>query len=298
MEISHLRYFHHVARTGSFARAAKLAHVSAPAMTKAIQRLEAETGVRLFERTTRRVILTEEGRVLFRRASEILSRVDDIARDLDELRQTVSGELRIAAMEVFSVRVLPRAISRLVAQYPKLVPLVYEMLPDSMQRHLAEGSIDVGYTIGASSNERVDSELLGSSPGRIVCGRCHPLYAKGRITRAELARYPFAVPRFFQRESLPSLDQFPDAKHPRQVGATIELLQTLVELALAGSYLAHFPEISIAHHLESGDLRVVGGLAGLPKFELCALTRKGVAPRRAALLLTAEIRHVLRAGKV
>ena len=76
-------------------------------MTKAIQKLEAETGVRLFERTTRRVILTEEGKAIFRRAREILSQVDEISRDLDDLRTTVSGELRIAAMEVFSVAYCP-----------------------------------------------------------------------------------------------------------------------------------------------------------------------------------------------
>ncbi len=294
MEISHLRYFFHVAETGSFSRAAALVHVSAPAMTKAIQKLESETGVRLFERTTRRVILTEEGKAVFRRAREILGQVDEISRDLDELASTVSGELRIAAMEVFSVRVLPRAISALVAQFPKVVPLVYEMHPDSMVRHLSEGLIDVGFTIGAVSGERVHSELLGTSPGRIVCGRSHPLYEKRRIVRDDLCRYSFVVPRFFQRESMPSLDQFPETKHPRKVGATIELLQMMVELTLAGSYLGYFPEISVAHHLETGLLRVLTGLRGLPTFELRALTRKGVPPRRSAVLLITEIDSALR----
>src|SRR5262249_23658977 len=86
MEISHLRYFCDVAQSGSFAKGARMAHVSPPAMTKAIQRLETETGVRLFERTTRRVALTEEGKVVFRRAREVLNHVDEISRDLDELR--------------------------------------------------------------------------------------------------------------------------------------------------------------------------------------------------------------------
>ena len=294
MEISHLRYFFHVAETGSFARGADRVHVSAPAMTKAIQRLEAETGARLFERTTRRVILTEEGKAVLRRAREILSQVDEIARDLDALKSTVSGELRIAAVEVFSVRVLPRAISALVAEFPKVVPLVYEMHPDSMKRHLAEGLLDVGFTIGGASGNEVHSELLGTSPGRIVCGRSHPLYEKKRIGRTDLARHGFVIPRFFQRESLPSLDQFPDAKYPRQVGATIELMQMMVELALAGSYLGYFPELTIAHHLATRDLRVLTGLAGLPTFDLRALTRRGVAPKRGVVLLMDEIKKALR----
>lgn len=288
MEITHLRYFRHVAESGSFARGARLAHVSPPAMTKAIRRLEEETGVRLFERTTRRVALTEEGKVVLRRAQEVLSHADQIARDLDELRTTVSGELRIGAMEVFSVRVLPRAVSALVDEFPKVTPLAYEMHPESIELALAEGLLDIGFTIGDASSRRVRSELLGTSPGRIVCGRGHPLYRRGRIDRAALREHAFVAPRFFQREHLPSLDQFPDAL-PRSVGATGELLQMMVELTLAGSYLGFFPEISVAHLLASGDLRALGGLGSLPTFELRALTRGGVAPKRSATLLVGEV---------
>jgi DNA-binding transcriptional LysR family regulator len=294
MEISHLRYFFHVAQTGSFSGGAHLAHVSAPAMTKAIQRLEAETGARLFERTTRRVILTEEGKAVFRRAREVLNQVDEISRDLDEMKSTVSGDLRIGAMEVFSVRVLPRAISALVRQFPRVVPLAYEMHPDSIQRHLAEGLLDVGLSIGPATSGEIHSEVLGTSPGRIVCGRSHPLYKKGRIARRSLAQYPFVVPRFFQREHLPSLDQFPEADLSRKTGATIELLQMMIELVTAGSYLGYFPEISIAHHLAGGDLRALRGLSGLPSFDLRALTRGGVPPKRSATLLVDEIKDMLR----
>jgi DNA-binding transcriptional LysR family regulator len=294
VEISHLRYFFHVAQTGSFLRGARLAHVSAPAMTKAIQKLEAETGARLFERTTRRVILTEQGKAVLRRAREVLSQVDAIPRDLDELASTVSGDLRIGAMEVFSIRALPNAISALVAKFPNVVPLAYEMHPESLERHLAEGLLDVGFTIGpASSHRDIRSEPLGTSPARIVCGRSHPLYAQARITRPGLSVHPFVVPRFFQREHLPSLDQFPEARYPRRVGATIELLQMMVELTLAGSYLGYFPEISVAHHLATGDLRSLRGLKNLPDFDLRALTRAGVAPKRSALLLVRQIQSSL-----
>src|SRR5260221_10993854 len=147
MELSHLRYFFHVATTGSFNRGAKLAHVSPPAITKTIQKLEGEIRARLFERTTRRVVLTEEGKAVFRRAREVLSQVEGIRGDLDELGTAIAGELRIGAMEVFSILALPRAITALVKEHPKLIPLSYEMLPESIARNLAEGLLDVGFTI-------------------------------------------------------------------------------------------------------------------------------------------------------
>jgi DNA-binding transcriptional LysR family regulator len=293
MELSHLRYFVQVALSRSFSRGAELAHVSPPAMTKAIQKLEDELGVALFERTTRQVSLTESGKAVLQRAREALSQVDGIATDLDELKHEISGELRVGAMEVFSVRALPRAIAELARDLPKVTPLAYEMHPDSMQRHLADGLIDVAFTIGEPSTKEIHAEMLGESPGRIVCGRPHPLYKAGRISRLALRQHPFVAPSFFQREHLPSLDQFPDETYPRRIGATVELLQMMVELTMAGRYLGYFPEISVAHHLSSGALRALSGLGRFPKFGLYAWTRRGATAKRSARALVEIVRRSL-----
>ncbi len=263
-------------------------------MTKAIQKLEDELGVRLFERTTRRVLLTEAGHALLRRAQAALAEVDGIRKDLDDLDATVTGELRIGAMEVFSLRALPRALASLVKNHPAVTPLSFEMHPETIQRHIAEGTLDVGFSIGRASVKGVRSEVLGVSPGRVVCGRSHPLFHTKRIGPHDLARHPFVVPRFFQREHLPALDEFPDDRYARRIGATIELLQMGIELVVAGKLLGCFPEVSIGHLVQSKGLAVLSGLRGLPRFELLALTREGVAPKRAATALVDLLRAGLR----
>lgn len=290
MEITHLRYFVHVAASESFSRGARLAHVSPPAMTKAIQKLEDEVGARLFERTTRRVLLTEAGQALLRRAQAALDQVDGIRKDLDDLDAKVAGELRIGAMEVFSLRALPRALAQLVADHPAVVPHAFEMHPETIQRHVVEGQLDIGFTIGRVSMKGVRADVLGTSPGRVVCGRSHPLFRGRRVGPADLARHSFVVPRFFQQEHLPALDEFPEDRYARRVGATIELLQMGVELVVAGQLLGCFPEISIDHLVQSKELAVLSGLRGLPRFELLALTRDGVAPKRAATALMGLLR--------
>lgn len=211
----------------------------------------------------------------------------------DERRDVAPPEgRRRRDMEVFSIRALPRALAELGATHPDVVPLAYEMHPETMQRHLADGLLDVGFTIGRATHKGIRVEILGTSPGRIVCGRDHPLYRAGTIGPADLGRHPFVVPRFFQAEHLPALDEFPEDRYARRVGATIELLQMGVELVVAGKLLGCFPELSVGHLVQSRVLRVLTGLRGLPKFELCALTREGVAPKRAVAKLVA----VLRAG--
>jgi DNA-binding transcriptional LysR family regulator len=293
VELTHLRYFFNVATTGSFAAGARLSHVTPPAMSKAIRKLEDELGAPLFERTTRKVALTGDGEVLLDRCRQVLASVDGIPRELGEARGAVSGELRIAAMEVFSLELLPAAIARLVRAHPGVLPLIYEMTPDAMERHLADGSIDIAFTIGAGGAAGVTYETLGASRGVVVCGRGHPLYRGGRVTRGDLDRHPFVVPRFFQRPHLPSLDQFPEALAPRRVGATIELLQMGVALAISGAYLGCFPEISVRRSLRDGSLRALRGLPRGAPFELRVLSRAGVRLRPAATALVAEVRSVM-----
>src|SRR5688572_1567273 len=110
MELTDLRYFVHVATLKSFGAGAKRAHISPSAITKAVQRLESELGVSVFERTTRRVALTTAGERLLEHGREIISRVDAIPRELGESRGEVGGDLRVAAMEVFSINLLPAAL--------------------------------------------------------------------------------------------------------------------------------------------------------------------------------------------
>jgi DNA-binding transcriptional LysR family regulator len=295
MELAELRYFHNVAVAGSFVAGARLSHVSPPAISKAIRKLEDELGTELFVRTTRRVVLTEMGEALRDRCRRILDEIEEARRDVDELRSAIRGELRIGAMEVFSIHLLPCALSAIVRQHPELVPLTHEMIPQEMERLISEGRLDVGFTIGGEGGGDVEVCPLGDSPGVLVCGRRHPNYRKGRITPAELRTRPSVVPRFLGREHLPLLDQFPEHQHPRRVGATIQLLQMGLQLAVEGLYLGYFPEISVRPYLEDGRLRALGGLERQPPFVLKALTRRGGRPKAAVRLLLDELRR--RIGK-
>ena len=293
MELVDLRYFDHVARAGSFAAGAKGSHVSPPAITKAIQRLEAELGTALFARTTRRVSLTEAGRLLQVRAREVLDRVDSVGREIEELGDLVRGELHVAAMEVFSIYLLPAALGRFVRAHPEVVPHVYEMITQLMEEGLRSGRLDVGFTVGYSGSRSVRGLSLGRSRGLVVCGRGHPLAAAGRIRPSDLERHPFVVPRFYGLEHLPVIDRFPDDVHPRRVGATIELLQMGIQLVVGGDWLGYFPEITIRHHLRDGSLIALRGLRAGPPFDLLALYPAGPRPRRGAPLLVEEVRRVV-----
>lgn len=293
MELTDLRYFWHAATLSSFLRAAAAVYVTPPAISKAIKRLEADLGTPLFVRTTRQVALTPSGEALRAHAERILREVDDLRSELEGRTAPIHGELRIAAMEVFSTRLLPEALTSLVGAHPALVPLSYEMFPERMEALLVQGRIDVGLTVGGGSRPELEYRALGRSPGVLVCGRRHPLYRRGRITSRQAAELPFVVPRFLDAEHLPPLDQFPEQLAARRVGATIELLQMGIELAIGGGFLGYFPEITVRQHLRERRLRQLRGLPAGRPFDLRALTRKGVRPKPAVALLVEALEKKL-----
>jgi DNA-binding transcriptional LysR family regulator len=293
MELSDLRYFLNVATVKSFSKGAVMSHVSPPAISKTIHKLEAELGAKLFTRTTRRVLLTEAGERLRKRCLKIFDELDGARRDLEEVHTTVSGVLRIGAMEVFSIRLLPLALSRLLRAHPLVSSESHEMVPQEMERLIIEGRLDVGFTIGAGHVRGVRYQSVGRSPGVLVCGRSHPLYRRGRIRAADLSRHPFVAPRFLGMEHLPVLDQFPEHKHPRKIDATIELLQMGVELVREGNYLGFFPEVCVREHLDRKRLRALRGARFGVSFDLQALTRADATPKRSVVRLIEELTAII-----
>lgn len=293
MDLKELHYFFNVARARSFSAGAKMSFVSPPAMSKAIKRLEEDLGVDLFRRTTRQVVLTERGRILFDHCRQVFRQIDDMRRAVDATDDSVRGDLRIAAMEVLSIYLLPNALARVLREHPDVRPRSYEMTPERMVAGLTNGDIDVAFTIGDQPSTGVTRRLLARSEGVLVCGRDHPLYEGGEVDAAALDTHPSVVPRFFEREYLTTLDQFPDDVYPRRVGATIELMQMGVQLAIDGAYLGYFPEVSIRCYLADGRLKALTGLQPGAPFELVALTPKGGTLPATELLIEALTANLL-----
>lgn len=143
MGLRQLEYVEVVARHGGFRRAAEQLHVAQPAVSAQIARLERELGVRLFERTSRRVELTQAGRLVLGRARRILSERDAVRADLDELAQVLRGTLRLGVTAVLGSLDLPAIIRDFHRRYPSIDLTVRAALVDELLVDLANGRIDV-----------------------------------------------------------------------------------------------------------------------------------------------------------
>lgn len=157
MNLRRLEYFVAVAEELHFGKAAQRLHMAQPPLSQQIRQLEAELGITLFERSTRRVALTEAGRLLYTEAIRLLGQVGTVERRIAELRSGSGGTLRIGHVDSAGYEVVPR----LVTEHRKLRPetrLDLEvMTSDEQHRSLVAGSIDVGLARVASLTDEVDT---------------------------------------------------------------------------------------------------------------------------------------------
>lgn len=143
MELRQLVYFEAVARLGGFSRAAEQLHIAQPAVSAQIKRLEAELGARLFDRTTRRVVLTHAGELLLVRARSVLDQLDGARTDLDELAGVLRGHLRVAATPVVGSLDLPRLLAQFHRSYPDVTITLRSGLVAELLADVDSGAVDV-----------------------------------------------------------------------------------------------------------------------------------------------------------
>lgn len=145
--ISELTAFAEVARAGSFVGAARVLGVTPSGMSRKIGRYEDRLGVRLFNRTTRALSLTEAGEVLYEKCAEILSSVEDVESAIGDLRKAPVGSLRVAASDALAVEVLVPFIKLFREKNKNLSVILMH----------GDGAVDL-------LNERIDLALTFAQP--------------------------------------------------------------------------------------------------------------------------------------
>ncbi|MES2187441.1 MAG: LysR substrate-binding domain-containing protein [Pseudomonadota bacterium] len=171
-----LRVFSMVARKASFAAAAEALGASPAYVSKRLRVLEADLGVKLLHRTTRRVVVTEEGERVFHWAQRILDGVDQLMQEVAVTRGTPRGSLRISSSFGFGRRVVAPMVSRMVVRYPGLQARleVFDRLVD-----VATEGFDLDIRVGDEIAPHLIARQLAANH-RVLCAA--PAYLARRGT--------------------------------------------------------------------------------------------------------------------
>ncbi|MFK7887562.1 MAG: LysR family transcriptional regulator [Gammaproteobacteria bacterium] len=166
--------FVRVVRNGGFAAAGREAGLSPASMSTRISRLEERYGVRLLNRTTRSLSLTEEGDAFLRDCIRILADVEQAESRLKNSQQALSGPLRVTATFDFGRQHIEPLLTRFVTEHPKVVPYLH--LADHTM-NLVENGFDLGVRLQANVDSSLASVRLASNR-RVLCAA--PEYIKRR----------------------------------------------------------------------------------------------------------------------
>lgn len=197
--IKALRYFIAVAQRGSYTRASAHLRITQPAITRQIQALERRYKTRLFRREGRGVELTESGRLLFERATDIIERMELINSLMEVATNEPSGKLAVGVTTAVAKYLIPEAILTYRKQYPRVTIQIYEGTSSDLLEMLAENKIDLALTYRHAKHSTdtmlplLDVQIGLIAPPSSVLGRNDPLLRRKRLTLAEAARFPLIL---------------------------------------------------------------------------------------------------------
>ena len=231
MEIRVLKYFLMTAREENITKAAALLHLTQPTLSRQLIQLEEELGVTLFHRNRHRIVLTEDGMLLRRRAEEIVSLAEKTKDDFRHRQEHLAGTISIGSGELKSSRFLTRLITDFQKENPLVTFTIYSGNSDNIKERIERGLLDVGLL-----QEPVDITRYSfvRTPVReewgILVREDSPLAFKSSVSPEDLAGVPLILP---SRENVQNelLNWFgPHAEH-LHITATGNLLYNLAFLA-------------------------------------------------------------------
>ena len=244
--------FQRVIERGSFAGAAEDVGLSPSAVSKLVTRLELRLGVRLINRTTRRLALTQEGEIYLERSRDILRAIEAAEAEIATTRVSPHGQLRVHAFPTFAVDHLSPALPDFLARYPRIT---FDFLITNRSVDLIGDNIDIALRVGPLNDSTLVARRIVNLT-QVVCASPKYIARHGRPVRpSDLARHA----------CLP-LSHFPGAnKWPFRVdGERVEVevkgpvvadsAHMLLRLAIEGVGIIRFGDNIVARAIQEGLL--------------------------------------------
>ena len=188
-DLNDLQAFRAVAELNNFRRAAEAVHISQPAFSRRIDKLEEALGVRLLDRTTRRVSLTAVGRDFARKVQQLLDDLDGTLLAIRGVAATRMGEVTIACVPSTVYYYVSQVIQRFRGDFPKVRVKVFDASANEVLGAVLRGEADFGLNFLGSQEPDLEFSLLREERFVAACRRDHALAKKKRVSWAELAQY-------------------------------------------------------------------------------------------------------------
>lgn len=253
MNISHknLRAFVQVAKSTTFADAASRLHLTQPALSSAIKKMESELGGKLFSRSTRRVELTPEGQSLLPNAIRLLQDWEDTFNDIQNLFSMEQGKLHIAAMPSFAESKLPNLLKNYNTRHPNIRLRIFDVVMERAVETVLDGGAEVGFTFEPQRKEGLDFLPLFDDAFVVIVNAEHPLAHNSNVSWRDCLQHPFVIMNRGSAVRQWTDEHLSQYGEPRIVAETGQL-GTLGQLIVQGLGIAVMPSLCVPNMKKLG----------------------------------------------
>lgn len=252
--------FVRAAETRSYVAAGRLLGVSASAVGKSVARLEEKLGVRLLNRSTRRISLSNEGALFYERCQRILADLGDAEAELSHLAEAPRGKLKVS-LPVIGYRIILPLLADFTRQYPEIeLDLDFN---DRLVDVVAEG-VDVAVRSGTLTDSRLMARELGPFAFAIVGSPAyfsrHGVPATPRALEGHACvRYKFPTTGKLQEWALQRAEGDSGGELRLPTALTCNNIEALIGAATQGVGLAYLPDFIVRDAIGRGELQAVLG---------------------------------------
>ncbi|AQT65342.1 LysR family transcriptional regulator [Serratia marcescens] len=253
--LKQLRVFVAVARHGSFSRAGEAIGLTQSAVSHSVKELEAEVGVRLLDRTTREVALTDAGLRLANRVERLLDELQAALLDARSFGVQRSGTVRVATSQTISAHLMPQCIAAGERQYPEIRIMLRDQAQQQVLHSVRNAEVDFGIVVDPVQAVDLECEAVLHEPFLLLCRDDHPFAARQEVRWSALNGCRLVL-QDYASGSRPLIDSA-----LRQQGVEAQVVQeighpaTLFPMVAEGIGISIFPALALPLP-EGGRLRV------------------------------------------
>jgi DNA-binding transcriptional LysR family regulator len=256
MDYDQLASFLEVARLQSFSRAAEKIYRTQPAISAQIRLLEQECGERLFDRSGKRVQLTQAGEILQRYAQKIIDLHRDALQAIAELNQTARGKLHIGANEATCLYVLPKTFARFKQLYPLVQISIYRSFSHKIVQKVQEGAVEIGVVTLPQTAPNLEVLPVHRDEMQLVVPARHPLSKHRSVTLGEVVQYPLIIPKTGRTRVV--LDRLlREKRNELQVSMELASVETIKKFVGAGLGVTFLSRSYAQPEVAAGVLKVI-----------------------------------------
>lgn len=253
MEFYLLKVFHTVATEGSFSRAAEKLMRTQPAVSLALQKLEAQLGEKLVDRAGRDLILTDAGRIVLDYCRRFENLENEMMNALAELRDRAAGRLSIGANESTALYLL-KHIEAYRRLYPKVKVQVRRCLSSKIPAQLIDGDLEMGVISYDPEDDRLETKVIYIDHLAFVVSPEHRFAGRRSVSITELGMETFVAHNVLSPYREVVLKAFQRARVPLNMDVEMPTVETIRRMVQRNEGVAFLPKMCVEQEIEQGLL--------------------------------------------